>query len=82
MKSNAIIAKFLANKYSEILHQYNQTVLHNNRTCPDLGGGTEEEMKATEEILNTTEETWNKMSKFFWEKDPAQKVTLKRAECV
>ena len=46
------------------------------RIILDLCGITDEEKKATEDILNTTEDTWNKMSKFFWEKDPAKKARL------
>lgn len=40
----------------------------------DMDGSTEEEKKAAEEIVDTTEETWDRMSRFFWEKDEAKKV--------
>ena len=39
-----------------------------------MGGVTDEEKKAVEEIIDITEQTWDKMSRFFWEKDEAKKV--------
>lgn len=39
-----------------------------------MSGSTDGEKEEAEEIIDTLEETWDKMSTFFWEQDEAKKV--------
>lgn len=85
LQSNGTIAKFLAEKYSKTLPMLYSCVKHNNaRSClTGIGGCTADERSAAEGIVDATEETWNKMSKVFWEKDDVKKVYKHhRAECL
>lgn len=40
----------------------------------DCDGSTPQEIQATADIIDATEDTWNMMSRFFWEKDGTKKV--------
>lgn len=73
LQGNSTIAKFLAAKYSKLTLMLIDC--YKPCTCnADMGGASEEEKKAAEEIIDTTEQIWDKMSRFFWEKDEAKKV--------
>ncbi len=84
ISGNIAITKFITSNHGELSsplffslffpkfhHAINSTTLHIG-----LVGSCEEDNHASYEIVEITEDTWDKMSSMFWEKNPEKKVCV------